>query len=233
MSSRRFHKFYIEQCIIVTKGTILIMKAEVKEKKKGRVFYLFIMFMLISFLGWCMETVYFLVVWNDLTDRGFLSMPFCTIYGCSILAIYLIIGTPAGGRLKPLFERAKRLPTALKMLAYIGLYCLYFVFAALIPTIAEFVTALFFDKVFGVVLWDYSYHTYDLYGYVCLEMTVLWGVVITAAMSIVWPLLEKLVYLIPQRAAKAAAILSVVLLSADFVFNFSYLCIKGKHLVLY
>ena len=84
-----------------------------------------------------------------------------------------------------------------------------------------------------MVLWDYSHHTYDLFGYVCLEMTLIWGAVITAAMSILWPLLEKLVGRIPPRAAKAMAILFLVLLSADFLVNFAYLCIAGKHLLLY
>lgn len=207
-------------------------KAE-KEKKKLGFFHLVILFMLLSFMGWCMETIYFLIDWNDFTDRGFLSLPFCTIYGCSLVAIYLIIGTPTGGRLKPLFLRAKKLSAFPKILSYAGLYLIYFLFAALIPSIAEFFTGLFFDKVFGVVLWDYSYHTYDLYGYVCLEMTIVWGVVITLAMSTVWPLLEKLILLIPRRAAKAVAITLIALLSADFIFNFSYLCAKGKHLILY
>lgn len=209
------------------------MATAAKEGKANRFFYLVLMFMLISFLGWCMETVYFLINWHDLTDRGFLSLPFCTIYGCSILAIYLIVGTPKGGRLKNLFERAKGLSAGPKVFANIGLYCLYFVFAALIPTIAEFFTALFFDKVFGVVLWDYSYHTFHLYGYICLEMTIVWGIVITAAMSVVWPLFEKLVRLIPPRAARRIAIFLIALLAADFALNFSYLCVKGRHLVLY
>lgn len=177
--------------------------------------------------------MYFLIDWQDFTDRGFLPLPFCTIYGYSILAIYLIIGTPKGGRLKPLFVRAKKLPPVPKIFACAGLYLIYFVFAALIPTAAEFFTALFFDKVFGVILWDYSNHTFNLFGYICLEMSVVWGAVITAAMGIVWPLLEKLVRRIPPRTAKAAAITLLTLAAADFIFNFTYLCAKGRHLVLY
>lgn len=209
------------------------MKGAKRERKEGRFFYLVIIFMLVSFIGWCMETIYFLADRHDFADRGFLSLPLCPIYGGSILAVYLLIGTPTGGRLRPLFAAAKRLPVFPRAAAYVGLYLVYFVLAALIPTIAEFFTALFFDKAFGVVLWDYSHHTYDLFGYVCLEMTLIWGAVITAAMSILWPLLEKLVDRIPPRAAKAAAILFFVLLSADFLVNFAYLCIAGKHLLLY
>ena len=48
-------------------------------------YHLTILFALVSFLGWCGETLYFAVRWNDLTDRGFLSLPLCTIYGCCIL----------------------------------------------------------------------------------------------------------------------------------------------------
>ena len=124
---------------------------DIKERKL-RFSYLAILFVLISFLGWCGETVYFVLRWDDFTDRGFLSLPLCTIYGCSILAIYLIIGTPTRGRLKPLFIRAKKLTPVLRVPAYAGLYILYFIAAALIPTVAEFATALFLDKVFGIML---------------------------------------------------------------------------------
>ena len=57
---------------------------------------LFLMFMLISCIGWCMETVYVLLRFGHLSDRGFLSMPFCPIYGASILAVYFAVGTPQG-----------------------------------------------------------------------------------------------------------------------------------------
>ena len=195
--------------------------------------YLVILFVIISFLGWCGETIYFVLHWHDLTDRGFLTLPLCTIYGCSIMAIYLIIGTPNRGRLKPLFVRAKKLSPVLRAAAYVGLYILYFVVAALIPTIAEFVTGLLFDKVFGITLWDYGYSDYNLFGYVCLEMSVLWGALITLAVGVVWPLLEKLVLLIPPKAAKKVASAFLILIAADFVFNFSYLLIKKYRFVLF
>ena len=61
---------------------------------------LFLMFMLISCIGWCMETVYVLLRFGHLSDRGFLSMPFCPIYGTSILAIYLLLGPPGRRRMR-------------------------------------------------------------------------------------------------------------------------------------
>lgn len=194
---------------------------------------LFLMFMLISFIGWCMETVYVLLCFGRLSDRGFLSMPFCPIYGASILAVYFAVGTPQGGVLQPLFAKAKGLPLPARAAAYAGLYLLYFLAAALIPTAAEFLTGLFFDKLFGIRLWDYTDRPFNLLGYVCLPMSALWGLLITAAMALLWTPLEKLLARIPQRAAKAAALTLAALLLIDFCGNFIYLCLTGAHYYLF
>lgn len=110
---------------------------------------------------------------------------------------------------------------------------MYFAAAALIPTIAEFFVALFFDKVFGIVLWDYSYYRFDVCGYICLEMTLVWGIMITAAMRIVWPLLVKLVCLSSPRVVKVKAVILSVLILADLLFNLIYLCVNGCHFTLF
>ena len=209
------------------------MEKIVKKDARPGFYDLVILFVLISFLGWCMEMIYFRVRWKSVLDRGFLTLPLCTIYGSCILAVYLIIGTPQGGRLQPLFMRAKQLRILPRGLAYTGLYVIYFLVVSLIPTVAEFIVGLFFDKVFDVVLWDYSYYTFDILGYVCLEMTLVWGIVITMAMRFVWPLLVKLVCLSSPRVVKVKAIVLSVLIFADLVFNFIYLCINGCHFVLF
>ena len=194
---------------------------------------LFLMFMLISFIGWCMETVYVLLRFGRLSDRGFLSMPFCPIYGASILAVYFAVGTPQGGVLQPLFAKAKGLPLPARAAAYAGLYLLYFLAAALIPTAAEFLTGLFFDKLFGIRLWDYTDRPFNILGYVCLPMSALWGLLITAAMALLWTPLEKLLARIPQRAAKAVAFTLAALLLIDFCGNFIYLGATGANYYLF
>ena len=194
---------------------------------------LFLMFMLISCIGWCMETAYVFLCFGRLSDRGFLSMPFCPIYGASILAVYFAVGTPQGGVLQPLFAKAKGQPLPARAAAYAGLYLLYFLAAALIPTAAEFLTGLFFDKLFGIRLWDYTDRAFNLLGYVCLPMSALWGLLITAAMALLWTPLEKLLARIPQRAAKAVAFTLAALLLIDFCGNFIYLCATGAHYYLF
>ena len=160
-------------------------------------------------------------------------MPFCPIYGASVLAVYFAVGTPQGGVLQPLFAKAKGLPLPARAAAYAGLYLLYFFAAALIPTAAEFLTGLFFDKLFGIRLWDYTDRPFNILGYVCLPMSALWGLLITAAMALLWTPLEKLLARIPQRAAKAVAFTLAALLLIDFCGNFIYLCATGAHYYLF
>lgn len=192
-----------------------------------------ILWFIISFLGWCAETLHFIFRWHDLIDRGFLTLPVCPIYGFCLIAIYLIVGTPKDGRLSPLFCKAKAYRPFPRILSYIGIYFLYFLIAALIPSAVEFATGAFFDKIAGVSLWDYSYKKFHLLGYVSLGQTILWGTAITLAMSFLWNRLRSLVQKIPRRAAKTTAIVLIAVVSADFAFNIVYLCMTAAHLMLY
>ena len=58
----------------------------------------FLLTMLLSFIGWAFETVYVYFLFGRYTDRGFMTMPFCPIYGCSMMAAYFLLGTPSEGR---------------------------------------------------------------------------------------------------------------------------------------
>lgn len=71
------------------------------KKKYTRVSNCVLIFLTISFIGWAMETVYCSLLNGKFCDRGFLTLPFCTIYGFSIMAIYLLIGTPQKGGTDP------------------------------------------------------------------------------------------------------------------------------------
>ena len=209
-------------------------KRQTPERTDFQKFYeLVILWFIISFLGWCAETLHFIIRWHDLIDRGFLTLPVCPIYGFSLIAIYLVIGTPAGGRLAPIFRKAREMRPVLRTLSYIGLYFLYFLIAAILPSAVEFATGAFFDKIVGVSLWDYSYKKFHLLGYVSLGQTILWGFMITLAMTFLWDRLRSLIQKIPPLATKRTAIVLIAVISADFAFNIIYLCVCTTHLMLY
>lgn len=198
-----------------------------------RLYNIIFLFFLLSFAGWCAETLYFLARWQEFADRGFLTLPLCTIYGSSALLVYFALGTPRGGRLAPLYERTARLRIVPKIAATAGLYLLYFIFAALLPAAAEFFVALFFDKLCGVKLWDYSYRPYNLCGYVCLSQTILWGLLLTLGMSTAWDPLYAAVNKIPQRAKKILIFTLTALALADLAVNAAFLAVTGTHFLLF
>ncbi len=172
----------------------------------NRQFRLVLMFFIIALAGWIFETVSCAVQFGEFLDRGFLTLPFCPIYGFCLLAIYLLIGTPQKGGC--LLARCKS--RALR-------YVLYTVLAVLIPTAAELATGLTFEWVFGVRLWDYTWHQYDFMGYISLEMGLFWGVGVWVIMGLVFPGLEKLVARIPEKAGKTVTAVTLCAVLADML----------------
>lgn len=166
---------------------------------------------LISFGAWIMETVYCSLLAGQLVDRGLLILPFCPIYGLTIGVIDWLIGTPLEGGilLKHCRAGSKR-------------FLLYFLLAVLIPTIAEFLTGLFFDGLLGVCLWYYAEQPFTLMGYVCLQVSLLWGVMLTSFMLILYPFIRKVVSRVPKRPA----ILSAAILSALVLLNLGFFFIR-------
>ena len=74
-----------------------------------------ILFCMISFFGWAFETLSHLLRFSELTDRGFLTLPFCPIYGASILLIAYLFGVPQ--RLDGILDRqVLRIKSAQKIL---------------------------------------------------------------------------------------------------------------------
>ncbi len=192
-----------------------------------------ILFYLISFWGWCTETILFLVRWGKLADRGFLTLPFCAIYGTAVLAVHFLLGTPQKGRLAPLFDRASALPRGKKRAAQAGVFALYFLLACLPPALLELAVGVGFRSALHVRLWDYGYQKFQLFGSVSLSFTFLWGGLITLGMATAWEPLCEYVRSLPRTFKRAAVTSLTVCVLADLAFNLIYLLVTGSHLKLF
>lgn len=170
----------------------------------------FILFMVVSFLGWVAETIFFLFRYGGFYDRGFMTLPFCTIYGFSFLLVYGSIGTPeAGGILRRRPGGGRRSSLA------------YFLLAALIPTGLELLTGLFFHRVFGIRLWSYASYRFHFQGYICLEYALLWGALIPLCMRYIFAPMKKKIFSITPRYARLFSGTLAVLAIMDWAVNFS------------
>ena len=171
----------------------------------------FLLFMTVSFLGWIVETVFFLLCYGRFYDRGFMTMPFCTIYGCSFLLLYFLIGTPDDG--KTSFWGSPKRSSRHSLF-------LYGFISALITTLLELITGYFFYRAFELRLWDYSAYRFHFRGYICLEYTLLWGLFIPLCMKYAFIPLKNCVFSLPEACSQGLSGSLAVLAVTDWSVNF-------------
>lgn len=169
----------------------------------------YLLYMLLAFLGWVWEVFYVRFEIGQFVDRGFMWLPFCPIYGTALLSAYFLLGTPNEGRgiLKNVRNPVAR-------------YALYALFAFLIPTICELFVGLFFDKVLGVMLWNYSDMPLNFGGYICLPVSLVWSVAITLFMRFAFVPLKRQVFRIPDNLSLFLAAALFCAMCADVAVNF-------------
>lgn len=187
--------------------------------KKRHAEALFLTGVLISFLGWLWEMLCAALILQSPNDRGFLILPFCPIYGISVIAIYLLFHTP-----KDMSLFGKEILKKNSILRYIS----YYFFAGLFATLFELLTGFFFDKVFHIRLWNYKDYFGNIGGYVALFPSLGWGIAITVFMRLVFHPLFHMIKKYSKRTLNVLFWLFLSLLLTDATFNFSHLLINGK-----
>lgn len=177
------------------------MEKTASHRRLAAVTFLFFLF---SFLGWAMEKIFVYVVSGVNADRGFLALPFCTMYGFGMVIARLMLGSPVADIGYPW--------NVLRLVGYI-------LFAAFLCTAAELITGIFFEQVVGVCLWSYEGAPHTYLGYVCLPVSVAWGLLLPVVMQGIWLPLEA--RLERTRGAWLPAIntLLTLALSADFLLS--------------
>ena len=68
----------------------------------------------------------------------------------------------------------------------------------LIVTGLEFLGGVLIKEFLHKTLWDYSKFKFNIGKYICLEITLLWGVMSLLFLYVVKPIIEKFIYKIPR-----------------------------------
>lgn len=137
---------------------------------------LFLVFTVYSFLGWLCESIFCSIPEGKFINRGFLNGPFCPVYGVGGIIVISVL-TP--------FQH--------------NLIALY-IAGVLITSLVEYVTGFVLEKLFHTKYWDYSTHKFNLQGRVCLENSLLFGVMCIVGMLFIHPILMRLLGMIPEPA---------------------------------
>lgn len=141
----------------------------------GSFWSLVLLFTAYSFIGWFCESIYCSVPAGHPINRGFLTGPFCPVYGFGGLLVV--------GALMPLRDHI----------------FLLFVVSALLTSALEYGTGVALEKLFHAKYWDYSQNRFNFQGRVCLQNSLLFGVMSVIGVRWIQPALQELIGRIPSR----------------------------------
>ena len=153
------------------------------------------LFLIYSFLGWIGETVLAAVKKGHFLNRGFLSLPFSTIYGFGwvLFAVFL--------------PELKAMPFYL------------FLGGMILSAGLELLTGVLLERVTGHKWWDYSDQKFQFEGYICLPYALLWGACALVCLFFTDPLFLQVIGLIPALVGKLLLLIVYILLGLDFLVS--------------
>mgnify|MGYP004528644961 CR=1 FL=1 len=143
------------------------------------------------FFGWVWESCYVSAKQRHWVNRGFLYGPWLPIYGSG--AVVILLATLR-------FQD--------------NLYLVYLAGMAA-ATLLELVTGWAMEQIFHMRYWDYSKQPLNLNGYVCVPVSLGWGVFSVLLVRVIHPQIDKLVALIPISWDYPLSLVLTVLFAVD------------------
>lgn len=162
-------------------------------------------FIIYSFLGWCLESIYKTIILKKVTNSGFLYGPFCPMYGIAAVLMVAI-------------SEVSNNPIIIFILSF-------FVFS-----IWEYIVAVVLEKCFKTKYWDYSNLKFNIKGRVCLKNSIYWGFLGVLLVFVIHPLIEKAISFIPMQIAIYLQIILVIAIVVDAIITIFRIMIIDKRI---
>ena len=156
-----------------------------------------LLFLIWSFLGWAIEVCAHALKMGEYSNRGFLSMPICPIYGVGVLMITIAL------------ERFMDVPFAV------------FLMSSLICTSFELAVGVLMKLIFHNMWWDYSDEHFNFKGYICLKVSIEWGLGCLIVEYCVEPWIEGFIGIIPRTVGVIVIIVMGILIVIDCINSVS------------
>lgn len=110
------------------------------------------LFFFYSFLGWVIETLVKSTFEKKFVNRGFFNGPFCFIYGLTGVLMNIVFSELSD---RPVF---------------------LFIGCAVLATAIEWFTGKLLERLNHHKWWDYSGKKWNFDGYICVQYSILWGI---------------------------------------------------------
>ena len=167
-----------------------------------KVVFLMFIFIIYSFLGWFFESLRASIKQKRFINRGILNGPFGIVYGLAAVTISIA------------FFDTKNI-----FLIFIGST----VYSSFIELAAGKLLEIFrFGR-----WWDYSKKKYNLEGYICLQSSLLWGLLGSIVLLVGNPLMDKFFHVFDYEILKIVVLSILILMIVDFII--SYLSLTKNH----
>lgn len=166
-------------------------------------------FIIYSFMGWVLESIYKTIYAKKFVNSGFLHGPFCPIYGIGALIMYMFL------------EEFKEKPIAL------------FIVSIILLSILEYIVGVLLEKIFNTKYWDYSDSKFNIQGRVCLFNSIVWGFLGVVFTYVIHPFIEKEINNIPNNILEYSVTLIILYILVDAVvtiFNVKNIDVKLRKL---
>ncbi len=142
--------------------------------------YWFWLFLIYSFLGYCLEKLFAHAVHSPKQVRKcFLLLPLCPVYGLAMVSVVALV--------------APSLPFWVQAVTG-GALC----------TVVEYAVHFYYDKMFRTRFWDYSALSIHLNGRVCPHFSLAWGILSALAVRYLQPTIALLASVITPEVTFAA-----------------------------
>lgn len=136
--------------------------------------YFITYFIIYSFAGWVLESIFKTILEKKIVNSGFLHGPFCPIYGIGALIMYFTL------------NKFNTNPF------------LVFITGFVILSVWEYFVGWILEKVFQTKYWDYSQNKFNIKGRVCLLNSIFWGVLAVVFIFWIHPFVQEKIALIPE-----------------------------------
>lgn len=158
---------------------------------------LFLTFIIISFIGWCIEEFFALFIAKEKVNRGFLIGPLCPIYGFSSVIMILVLDS---------FKN--------------NLIMLFFL-SMIICAVFEYITSFVLEKLFKIKLWNYDKKEfkYSIHGRIALETLIPFGLLGIVAVRYANPIINGFLNLFNIEALYIIAIIVAIILLIDIILS--------------
>ncbi len=154
---------------------------------------LFVYWIIYSFIGWILETVYCSILSGKFEERGFLNGPLVPIYGFGAMIIL-----------------ATLLPYAFNPV-------LVFILGLILTSSLEYLTSYIMEKAFKMRWWDYSEMFMNINGRVCLLNSTMFGALSLVLVEYIHPVIVDLVANISIEYLNYIAFTLFVVVIIDFI----------------